>query len=483
MNLKITETPAGKLVLTFFYDELIIEAVKSVPGHRWDPVDKTWTFRNTPEIRGKLVAALAATGYYTREKLLSYSALRGAIVPAPGPNFDPDPPDRPTGPSAGKRPAFRPKTAPVPGPVRSLDGAPNTLPFHSARSQPQAGHTGTSCSGAVRKGAPPDRRPSAFSAEGLPLRDACQAALEARHYSPRTRDTYVMWLSRFFRYHRCRDPTSLAEKDINAFLTALAVDIEVSSSTQNQALAAILFYFRYVLGRPVDELGSVIRAKKPIRLPVVMSREEVKAVLSFMKGEKKLAARLMYGTGLRLMECLCLRVQDVDFGCNEILVRNGKGAKDRVTMLPVALKEPLTEHLERVRAIHEKDKAEGFGHVPLPGSLELKYASASVDWSWQWVFPQDRRWKNPSTGAQGRHHMDETTMQRAVHEAVLKAGLQKRASCHTFRHSFATHLIESGYDIRTVQELLGHSDLKTTMIYTHVLNKGPSGVQSPLDNL
>jgi integron integrase len=309
------------------------------------------------------------------------------------------------------------------------------------------------------------------------------ALLEAKHYSPRTRETYRTWLDRFFRYHAGKDPASLGERDINDFLTALAVDIEVSASTQNQALAAILLLFRAVMNRPIDELGAVIRAKKPTRIPVVMSRDEVRSVISLLKDDKRLAARLMYGTGLRLSECLSMRIQDIDFDRSEILVRNGKGAKDRVTMLPESLKQPLREHLARVRVLYEADKAEGFGRVPLPGAIDLKYAGASADWPWQWVFPQDRRWKDTTTGTEGRFHMDESTMQRAVHEAVVKAAITKRASCHTFRHSFATHLIESGYDIRTVQELLGHSDVKTTMIYTHVLNKGPSGVRSPLDNL
>ena len=276
---------------------------------------------------------------------------------------------------------------------------------------------------------------------------------------------------------------SFDEKEINAFLSRLAVDGKVSSSTQNQALAALLFLYRQVLGVPVGELGQVIRAKKPIRLPVVMSRDEVRAVLAKLESDKYLAAKLMYGTGLRLMECLMLRVQDIDFERSEILVRNGKGAKDRVTMLPETLKEPLKEQLARVKGIHEKDLAEGWGAVPMPDALDRKYPNGATEWPWQYVFPQERRWTNAQTGRQGRHHMDESLMQRAVHTAVLRAGITKRASCHTFRHSFATHLIESGYDIRTVQELLGHSDVKTTMIYTHVLNRGPSGVRSPVDGL
>jgi len=325
--------------------------------------------------------------------------------------------------------------------------------------------------------------PACIAAPVPPYRKQYIDALEARHYSQRTCRCYLQWLDRFLAYHTGKTPASLDEKDINAFLTALAVDIEVSASTQNQALAAILFLFRSVLYRPVDDLGDVIRAKKPVRLPIVLSRDEIRRLLSFLRDEKCLIARLMYGTGMRIMETLALRVQDIDFDRNEILIRNGKGAKDRVTMLPEALKPPLREQLIRVKAIHERDIADGWGRVCLPGALDRKYSNASSEWPWQWVFPQERRWKNAETGLQGRHHMDESILQRAVHEAVLKAGISKRASCHTFRHSFATHLIENGYDIRTVQELLGHSDVKTTMIYTHVLNKGPSGVRSPLDNL
>jgi integron integrase len=241
--------------------------------------------------------------------------------------------------------------------------------------------------------------------------------------------------------------------------------------------------YRHVLKREVGELGEVIRARKPKRLPVVMTREEVKAVLANLSGDRWLMASLLYGAGLRLMECLRLRVQDIDFSRNEILVRDGKGAKDRVTMLPESLKAPLQEHLKRVQAVHERDLADGCGRVLLPAALDRKYPNAPAEWRWQWVFPQENRWTNTQTGEQGRHHVHESILQKAVAGAVKKTGLTKRATCHTFRHSFATQLLEGGYDIRTVQELLGHKDVKTTMIYTHVLNRGGKGVKSPVDDL
>jgi integron integrase len=275
----------------------------------------------------------------------------------------------------------------------------------------------------------------------------------------------------------------MGEPEINSYLTHLPVKEKVSASTQNQALSALLFLYRHVLGREVGDLGEVIRARKPTRLPVVMTREEVKSVLSNLTGDKLLMASLMYGAGLRLMECLRLRVQDIDFSRNEILVRDGKGAKDRITMLPESLKSPLQKHLQTVNVIHEKDLSEGWGKVLLPFALDRKYPNAPSEWRWQWIFPQENRWKNPKTGEEGRHHVDESLVQKAVRDAVVKAGLIKRATCHTFRHSFATHLLEGGYDIRTVQELLGHKDVSATMIYTHVLNRGPSGVRSPVDGL
>jgi len=315
------------------------------------------------------------------------------------------------------------------------------------------------------------------------LLDQLREALRARHYSRRTEQTYCQWVKRYIYFHNIRHPAEMAEPEINAFLTHLAVKAKVSASTQNQALSALLFLYRHVIGREVGDLGEVIRARKPKRLPVVMTSGEVKDVLSYLTGDKWLAASLMYGAGLRLMECLRLRVQGIDFSRNEITVRDGKGSNDRITMLPESLKSPLNYHLRKVKAIHKNDLDAGWGRVLMPNALDRKYPNASADWRWQWVFPQENRWKNKETGKEGRHHMDESLVRKAVRDAVAKAGLTKRATCHTFRHSFATHLLEGGYDIRTVQELLGHKDVKTTMIYTHVLNRGPAGVRSPVDML
>jgi len=315
------------------------------------------------------------------------------------------------------------------------------------------------------------------------LLDQMREALRSRHYSRRTEQTYCQWVKRYIHFHHVRHPAEMAEPEINAFLTHLAVKEKVSASTQNQALSALLFLYRHVLGREVGDLGKVIRARKPRRQPVVMTRDEVKAVLANLSGDKWLMASLMYGAGLHLMECIRLRVQDIDFSRNEIIVRDGKGAKDRVTMLPESLKAPLLEHLKRLKSIHERDLGDGWGSVPMPDALDRKYPNAPTEWRRQWVFPQENRWRNAKTGEEGRHHVDESLVQKAVRTAVARAGLIKRATCHTFRHSFATHLLEGGYDIRTVQELLGHKDVKTTMIYTHVLNRGLSGVRSPVDGL
>jgi integron integrase len=313
--------------------------------------------------------------------------------------------------------------------------------------------------------------------------DRLAEALRARHYSPRTEQAYRHWVKRFIFFHNVRHPAEMAEPEINGFLTHLAVREKVSASTQTQALSALLFIYRHVLGREIGNLGEVIRARKPRRLPVVLTREEVKAVLDRLPGDKRIMAGLMYGAGLRLMECLQLRVQEIDFDRDQIIVWDGKGAKDRRTMLPVTLKPALEEHLRQVRAMHEQDLAEGFGRVQMPDALDRKFPNAGREWGWQWVFPQEHRWKNTRTGDQGRHHTHETIIQRAVKHAIREARIVKHAGCHTFRHSFATHLLEGGYDIRSIQELLGHKDVATTMIYTHVLNKGGHGVRSPVDAL
>ncbi len=314
------------------------------------------------------------------------------------------------------------------------------------------------------------------------LLDQFREALRSRHYSRRTEQTYSQWVKRFIYFHKMRHPKEMGEAEINAFLTYLAVKKKISSSTQTQALSALLFLYRHVLNREIGDL-EIIRARKPKRLPVVMTKSEVKSVLSNLKGDKWIIANLLYGSGLRLMECLRLRVHDIDFSSNQITVRDGKGNQDRIAILPMAVKKPLAAHLNKVKKIHDEDVKRGYGKVIMPYALERKYPNASLEWRWQWVFPQAELWRNKETGARGRHHLHESIVQKSVKDAVTKAGLIKRATCHTFRHSFATHLLEDGYDIRTVQELLGHKDLNTTMIYTHVLNKGPAGVRSPADNL
>lgn len=328
-----------------------------------------------------------------------------------------------------------------------------------------------------------NRRDAAQGTRAPRLLNRYRREMRARHYSRRTEQTYTRWVKRFIYFHGMRHPEKMAEPEINAFLTHLAVEKKVSASTQNQALSALLFLYRHVIGVGVGDLGKIIRARKPKRIPVVLSRQELKAVLSHLHCDKWLMVSLIYGTGIRLMECLNLRVQDIDFDRCELVVRAGKGNKDRITILPASLKTPLLRHLEKVKDIHSHDCADGWGRVQLPSALDRKYPGAPKEWRWQWIFPQEKRWKNRKTGEEDRHHMHETILQRAVKEAVRLAGVAKHAGCHTFRHSFATHLLEAGYDIRTIQELLGHSSVNTTMIYTHVLKKRGHGVRSPLDEL
>ena len=304
--------------------------------------------------------------------------------------------------------------------------------------------------------------------------------LQARHYARRTVDTYVQWLRRFLRFHQLRHPREMGSEEVNAFLTHLAVEGQVSASTQNQALSALLFLYRVLLERDLD-LEGVVRARARRRLPVVLSEVEVRAVRQELEGDPALVVGLLYGSGLRLMEALRLRVKDLDFERREVTVRDGKGGKDRRTLLPESQIADLKRHLQLVRRLHEQDLEAGWGAVMLPYALERKYRHANRQWGWQWVFPQRNRWRDGASGKEGRHHLDQSVVQKAVKLAIRNAGLTKPASCHTFRHSFATHLLERGQDIRTIQELMGHADLNTTMIYTHVLKRGPLGVISPAD--
>jgi integron integrase len=283
------------------------------------------------------------------------------------------------------------------------------------------------------------------------------------------------------RFHGCREPGEMGKEEVEQFLSHLAVELKVTDTTQNQALAALLFLYREVLGISLEWLDKIVRAKKSTRLPVVLTRNEVIEVLSRLHGPLWIAGMLMYGAGLRLLECLKLRIKDIDFGYRQIVVRQGKGQKDRVTMLPNAVETRMKLHLEEVKSQHEKDLKGGAGYVTLPAGLERKYPDANRQWIWQWVFPATRHFKDPASSRLYRSHLHETVLQKAVKEAACRAGLAKRITCHTLRHSFATHLLEEGYDIRTIQELLGHRDVSTTMIYTHVLNRGGKCVRSPVD--
>jgi integron integrase len=327
-----------------------------------------------------------------------------------------------------------------------------------------------------------------YPSENLPkqepkLLDQVRGKIRLKHYSIRTEQAYTDWIKRFILHFGKKHPRDMGAAEVEQFLTHLAVNGRVSASTQNQAKCALLFLYKEVLAIELPWLDNVEQAKVPKRLPVVLNRDEIQAILSRLTGTQWLIASLLYGTGMRIMECLRLRVQDVDIKRSEILIRNGKGSKDRVTMLPRSLVAPLQAHLLKVRELHENDLTQGFGAVFMPFALERKYPAAAKEWIWQYVFPAAKLSTDPRTNIVRRHHVLEQSIQRAVKQAVRDADLTKAATPHTFRHSFATHLLEGGYDIRTVQELLGHSDVSTTMIYTHVLNKGGKGVLSPLDQL
>jgi len=313
------------------------------------------------------------------------------------------------------------------------------------------------------------------------LLDQVRELMRREHYSIRTEQTYVNWIKRFILFHNKRHPQQMGRPEIEAFLTDLVVNKNVAAATQNQAFNALLFLYRRVLKQEIEGINAV-RSKKNMRLPVVMTKTEVVEVLTALSSPYQLVGKILYGSGLRLIESVRLRVQDLDFAQYQLMVRDGKGGKDRRTILPDSLQEPLQEHLKRVKLIHQQDLDGGYGRVYLPYALERKYPNANCDWRWQYVFPAPHLSTDPRTGVIRRHHLGERSVQKAIEKAVKLAGLNKRVTSHSFRHSFATHLLEDGYDIRTVQELLGHKSVETTMIYTHVLNRGGRAVRSPLDS-
>ncbi|MEO1521603.1 MAG: integron integrase [Cyanobacteria bacterium J06633_2] len=312
------------------------------------------------------------------------------------------------------------------------------------------------------------------------LLDQVRDAIRLKHYSYRTEQTYVGWIRRYILFHDKRHPKDMGNEDVEAFLTHLAVDGNVSASTQNQALSALLFLYRHVLHQELGQLDAV-RAKRSRYLPTVLTKGETRSVLQHVSGAPGLVINVLYGSGLRLSEGLRLRIKDLDFAQHQIIVRDAKGSESRVTMLPDTLVAPLQKHLQKVKRLHQLDLNQGYGSVYLPFALERKYPHADRSWSWQFIFPSINRSRDPRSGIVRRHHLHESTVQKSLKLAVRMARITKRVGCHTLRHSFATHLLEGGYDIRTVQELLGHKDVKTTMIYTHVLNRGGRGVRSPLD--
>ena len=313
------------------------------------------------------------------------------------------------------------------------------------------------------------------------LLDQVRNALRTHHYAIRTEEAYSDWIKRYILFHDKRHPNDMGHAEIEAFLTHLAVEKNVAPSTQNQARSALLFLYRYVLHKEIEDPHPIAEANRPLRLPTVLTKDEVQQIFQQLSGLHQLLAKLLYGSGMRVLECLRLRVKDLDFAQSQILVREGKGDKDRLTMLPLSLHRPLQVHLEQVKLLHEEDLGKGYGAVYLPYALAEKYPNAAREWLWQYIFPADKLSLDPRSGERRRHHYYEGNLQRAVRQAALSASLIKHATPHTFRHSFATHLLEAGYDIRTVQELLGHADVKTTQIYTHVLNRGPRAVRSPLD--
>ncbi|MBI2571605.1 MAG: integron integrase [Candidatus Schekmanbacteria bacterium] len=420
---------AGELLVYVAYQPERVRKIRTIADARWDPRSTCWRVPDRPETLHRLRDLFRDDGVHVDRRLQAASSPR----------------------------------QPRRSPVAVTDFVPEISHAPAA---------GTALANSASDGVD----------DAIRSLEALEEALRVRHYSIRTMRAYRGWVHRFLAGRPVIDPMDAAASRVEAFLSGLALDRKVSASTQTQALCALLFFFRVVLGIDIGHLDAV-RARRTRPLPVVLTVAEVRSLLSHLEGTPSLCANLMYGSGLRLSECLNLRIQDIDFGGRQILVRQGKGAKDRVTMLPEVLVISLSRHLEIVRSVHAADLSAGHGRVVLPDALARKYPGAPTDWRWQFAFPQQRRWRNEETGEEGRHHVHETVIERAVKQAVTAAGLSKRASCHTLRHSFATHLLMAGYDIRTVQELLGHKDVSTTMIYTHVLNRGGMAVRSPADVL
>jgi integron integrase len=409
MGVSVSKDNTGNITVSFKYNLVFVEKVKTIPGHKWNPAEKRWTFPNSNQILNQIFAA------FDGEEI----------------NIDPS--------------------------LKTILSRIQDDKWTDRGTQPEENL--------------PDN----------PLFDKVRNLIRLKHYSIRTEETYLHWIKKYLLFFKGRNPEEMASHEIEAFLSHLAVDLRVAAGTQNVAFNALLFLYKDVLHKELSESINAIRAKKPQRLPTVMTKEETMKVIAAVPADHQLMVRLIYGSGLRLMECLRLRVKDVDFGNKHILVRDAKGMKDRITVLPDNLKTAFHEHLERVKLLHQDDVVKGYGRTYLPYALERKYPKASVEWGWQYIFPAKSLSKDPRTGDIRRHHVHENGLQKAVQTAARLAGIVKPINVHTFRHCFATHLLEANYDIRTVQELLGHKDVSTTMIYTHVLNKPGLSVKSPLD--
>ncbi len=428
--IKISSDIPGRIKVVFSYNSEYVAKIKMVKAHRWHPEEKYWSFPYSKPVLKEILSSFAGEQIDIDPSLQTLVSQNQREKSTELRTYRQEPLQTKWNETGKKKLEWE----------NSFDSSGNNLLFNRVRD-----------------------------------------LIRLKHYSIRTEKSYLSWIMRYIFFHNKRDPKEMANPEIEAFLSHLAVDQKVSASTQNQAFNALLFLYKEVLKKELDNSIDAVRAKKPKRLPTVMTKEEAKKVIGAIPADHQLMVKLIYGGGLRLMECLRLRVKDIDFGNNQIVVRDAKGMKDRVTVLPDILKPPLREHLERVKIVHQNDVAKGYGRVYLPYALERKYPNASLEWGWQYVFPAKGLSKDPRTGEVRRHHIHENSLQKAVQTAVRLVGLTKPVNVHSFRHSFATHLLEANYDIRTVQELLGHNDVSTTMIYTHVLNKPGVSVKSPLD--